>query len=313
MLRYIVKRLAQVVPMLFIVSIIVFLILRWGEGDPAMTYLRLSGIPPTDGALAAAHAELGLDRPLAVQYLHWLRRALQLDFGVSYVTKLPVLNDLLYYLPNTLRLAGFSLLLTLSLSLPLGVWAALRRGGIPDQATRVLAFTGVSMPSFWLAYLMIWLFSVHLKWLPPMGQGGWKHMLMPAVSMSLMSLGINIRLIRGSVLDNLHSRWGLYARFRGLSERVVVGKHVLANSLIPIITAVGMHVGELFGGAVVAETIFAWPGIGRYAVSAIYNRDYPVMQCFILMMTLIFVLMNLLIDILYAWCDPRIRLEEGEK
>ena len=313
MLRYIVRRFLQLIPLLLIVSIVVFLILRLGEGDPAMTYLRLSGIPPTDEALAVAHAELGLDRPLAAQYLDWLRRALRLDFGQSYVTKLPVLGELLYYLPNTLKLAGFSLLLTLAVSLPLGVWSALRRDRLPDQFTRVLAFVCVSLPSFWLAYLMLWLFSVKLRWLPPMGSGGFSHMIMPAVSMSLMSLCINIRLIRGSVLDNLHARWGLYARFRGLPERVVVGKHVLVNSLIPIVTAVGMHVGELFGGAVVAESIFAWPGVGRYAVSAIYNRDYPVMQCFILMMTLIFVVMNLLIDILYAWLDPRIRLEERGK
>lgn len=145
-----------------------------------------------------------------------------------------------------------------------------------------------------------------------MGLGGLSHMIMPAVSMSLMSTCINIRLIRGSVLDNLHARWALYAKLRGLSDRVVVGKHVLVNSLIPIITAIGMHIGELFGGAVVAESIFSWPGVGRYAVSAIYNRDYPVMQCFILIMTFIFVAMNLIIDIMYAWLDPRIRLEGGK-
>lgn len=309
MLRYITKRIIQLIPMLLVVSIVVFLLLRLGQGDPAMTYLRLSGIPPTDQALEVAREYLGLNRPLVIQYLDWFWKALHLDFGRSFVTGNSVLQEILYYLPNTLKLAGFSLLLTLTFSFSLGLWAALRRNGIPDQATRLLAFIGVSMPGFWLAYLLIWLFSVKLRWLPPLGLGGVEHMIMPAISMSLMSMCINIRMIRSSVLDHLHARSALYARLRGLPERIVVGKHVLVNALIPIITAVGMHIGELFGGAVIAETIFAWPGVGRYAVGAIYSRDYPVMQCFILLMTAIFVAMNLFIDILYAWLDPRIRLE----
>ncbi len=311
MLRYIAKRLLILVPMLLAVSVVVFLILRLGQGDPAMSYLRLSNIPPTDQALAVARQELGLDLPLAVQYVHWLGKALTLDFGRSYVTGLPVLEEILYYLPNTLKLAGFSLLLTLLASLPLGVWSALEKDRMPDHLTRAVAFAGVSMPGFWLGFLLVWLFSIHLGWLPPLGIGGLDHMIMPALSMSLMSMAINTRLIRGNMLDNMHARHVLYARVRGLPERVVVGKHVLVNSLIPVVTAIGMHVGELFGGAVVAESIFSWPGVGRYAVSAIYNRDYPVMQCFILIMTGIFVLMNLGVDILYAWLDPRIRLEGG--
>ncbi|GFM36768.1 nickel ABC transporter permease subunit NikB [Desulfovibrio psychrotolerans] len=313
MLKYIVKRLLLLIPILLAVSVVVFLILRLGEGDPAMSYLRLSNIPPTDEALAVARTALGLDQPLPVQYAAWLGKALTLDFGRSYVTGNPVLGEILYYLPNTLKLAGFSLLLTLAISLPLGIWSALYKDRLPDHVTRVLAFTGVSMPSFWLGFLLVWLFSIHLKWLPPMGMGTMSHMLMPAVTMSLMSLAINTRLIRGNMLDNMHARYVLYARARGLPERVVVGRHVLVNSLIPVITAVGMHVGELFGGAVVAESIFSWPGVGRYAVSAIYNRDFPVMQCFILIMTTIFVLMNLCVDILYAWLDPRIRLEGGTR
>lgn len=312
MLRYIAKRLLILIPMLLGVSVVVFLILRLGQGDPAMSYLRLSNIPPTDAALAVARQELGLDLPLPVQYFSWLKKALVLDFGRSYVTGLPVLQEILYYLPNTLKLAGFSLLLTLVVSLPLGIWSALNRDRMPDHITRTFAFAGVSMPGFWLGFILVWAFSIHLGWLPPLGMGGLDHMIMPAVSMSLMSMAINTRLIRGNMLDNMHARYVLYARVRGLPERVVVGRHVLVNSLIPVITAVGMHVGELFGGAVVAESIFSWPGVGRYAVSAIYNRDYPVMQCFILIMTGIFVLMNLGVDILYAWLDPRIRLEGGD-
>jgi len=309
MLRFIAKRLLTLLPILLAVSMVVFLILRLGQGDPAMAYLRLSNLPPTDQALAVAREELGLNKPMPVQYVEWLGKAVRLDFGRSYVTKNPVLGEILYYLPNTLILAGASLAFTLAVSVPLGMLSALRKDRLTDHLTRALSFFGVSMPNFWLGFLLVWLFSIKLGWLPPMGKGGLGHMVMPVVTMSLMSLAINTRLIRANMLDNMHSRYVLYARARGLPESVVVGQHVMANSLIPVITAVGMHVGELFGGAVIAESIFAWPGVGRYAVSAIYNRDYPVMQCFILIMTTIFVAMNLVVDICYAWLDPRIRFE----
>jgi nickel transport system permease protein len=308
MLRFIIRRLLVLVPLLLAVSAIVFLILRMGKGDPAMAYLRLSQIPPTDEALAVARELLGLNKPLAVQYLDWLARALRLDFGLSYVTRRPVLAEILYYLPATLSLAGVSLLLTVAVSVPLGMWAALRKDRLPDHLTRALAFVGVSLPKFWLGFLLVLVFSIWLGWLPPMGRGGPLHFLLPALSLALMSLCINIRLIRVSMLENLGSRSVLYARARGLRERTVVGVHVFKNSLIPVVTALGMHMGELLGGAVVVENVFAWPGVGRFAVSAIYNRDYPVMQCFILLMVVIFVLCNLLVDIGYAMLDPRIRL-----
>ena len=309
MTRFILKRLLLLVPLLLGVSLVVFILLQSGDNDPAMSYLRLSGIPPTDAALAEARDHLGLDRPLPVQYLHWLWRALRLDFGTSYVTGAPVTAHLLHYLPNTLYLAVVALLLTVGLSLPLGMLAAAFRGRWPDRLGRALAYLGVSTPSFWLGFLMILIFSVKLGWLPSMGMGGISHVVMPALSVALMSMCVNMRLVRGSMLEQMHGRHILYARLRGLSERRVVGAHVLKNSLIPVVTALGMHVGEILGGAVVAEVVFSWPGIGRYAVSAIYNRDFPVMQCFILMMTVIFVFCNLLTDIVYAAIDPRIRLE----
>jgi nickel transport system permease protein len=304
---YVGRRILVLAPMLLAVSVVVFLLLRWGPGDPALTYLRLSQIPPTPQALADARSTLGLDRPLGVQYLDWLVRAVRLDFGTSYVTRRPVFGDLLYYLPATLELAGVSLLLTIVVSVPLGVLAALRRESLLDNLTRVLAFTGVSMPSFWLGFLLVYAFAVQLHWLPAMGRGGVAHLILPAITLALMSTCINIRLLRASLLEHLHTRSVLYARARGIRERWVIGRHVLQNALIPVVTALGMHIGELLGGAVIVEIIFAWPGVGRYAVSAIYNRDYPVMQCFTLLMTVIFVGCNLAVDILYAWLDPRIR------
>ncbi len=309
MLRYVVTRLAMLVPILLGVSIVVFILLRTGENDPALSYLRLSNIPPTDAALAEARTSLGLDLPLPEQYLNWLGRAVRLDFGVSYVTGAPVTRHLLHYLPNTLYLAAVSLLLTVVLSLPLGIVGAVWKNRWPDHLTRALAYIGVSTPSFWLGFVLILLFSVKLGWLPSMGIGGWRHVLLPALSVALMSMCINMRLIRGSMLEQMHSRPVLYAKIRGVLPGRILRSHVLRNSLIPVVTALGMHIGEILGGAVVAEVVFSWPGVGRYAVSAIMNRDFPVMQCFILMMTLIFVLCNLLTDILYALIDPRIHLE----
>lgn len=313
MLRFVLRRIAVLLPILFLVSVAVFLVLRSAKGDPAMAYLRLSQIPPTEEALVEARHMLGLDRPLPVQYFTWLGKALRLDFGRSYVTGKPVLDEILYYLPATLLLTGVSLLLTLVVSVPLGVLAALYKDRIPDQLTRAFAFFGVSIPSFWLGFLLVYLFSVRLGWLPALGRGGVSHMILPAITLSLMSISINIRFFRASVLENLHHRFVLYARARGVPERRVVGRHIFRNSLIPIVTAVGMHLGELFGGSVVVENVFAWPGVGRYAVTSIFNRDYPVLQCFLLLMTGIFVLCNLGVDVLYAWLDPRIRFGRDEQ
>jgi nickel transport system permease protein len=301
----------MMIPLLFFVSVVVFALLHSGKNDPAMSYLRLSNIPPTDAALAAARAELGLTKPLFVQYVNWLWNALHFDFGISYVTKASVTKQLLYYLPNTLYLAGVSLLFTVGLSLPLGILAAKRNGKWQDHATRIFAYAGVSTPGFWFAFLLIFIFAIRLRWLPALGIGGLRYVIMPAVSTALMSACINTRLIRGNMLEQMHTRSVLYARFRGVREAYITRNHILKNSLIPVVTALGMHIGEILGGAVVAEVIFAWPGVGRYAVSAIYNRDFPVMQCFILMMTVIFALCNLITDIVYAALDPRIRFGAG--
>lgn len=308
MLAFIVRRLLLLVPMLLAASIVIFLMLRLGPSDPAMDYLRLSKVPPTQEALETARRMLGLDLPIVSQYLDWLGKALTLDFGTSYATQRPVLPDLIHYLPATLQLAGSALALTLALSIPMGMWAARHREGWLDQVVRLVAFVGVSMPNFWLGFLLVLVFSVHLGWLPPMGRGGLAHLVMPVVAISFMSLSINARLLRASMLEAAGQRHVRYARLRGLSENRIERAHILRNAWLPIITAMGMHVGELIGGTLVIESIFGWPGVGRYAVSAIMNRDYPVIQCFTLAMVTIFVICNLIVDIVYAWADPRIRL-----
>ncbi|MGJ7087559.1 nickel ABC transporter permease subunit NikB [Morganella morganii] len=308
MMRFIFRRVLLLIPMLLGTSLFIFLILRLGPSDPALDYLRLSKIPPTPQAVESARELLGLDKPIMTQYFHWLSDALHLDFGISYATQKSVLPDLLYFLPATLQLAGLALALTIILSVPMGMLAARYREKWPDQLVRVIAFIGVSMPNFWLGFLLILLFSIHLGWLPPMGKGEAKHLIMPVIAISLMSLAINARLLRASMLEVAGQRHVRYARLRGLSEMTVERSHILRNAWLPVITAIGMHIGELLGGALIIESIFSWPGVGRYAVSAIMNRDYPVIQCFTLLMVVIFVLCNLIVDIIYAIADPRIRL-----
>ncbi|EKL3980015.1 nickel ABC transporter permease subunit NikB [Morganella morganii] len=308
MMRFIFRRVLLLIPMLLGTSLFIFLILRLGPSDPALDYLRLSKIPPTPQAVESARELLGLDKPVMTQYFHWLSDAVHLDFGISYATQKPVLPDLLYFLPATLQLAGLALALTIILSVPMGMLAARYREKWPDQLVRVIAFIGVSMPNFWLGFLLILLFSIHLGWLPPMGKGEAKHLIMPVIAISLMSLAINARLLRASMLEVAGQRHVRYARLRGLSEMTVERSHILRNAWLPVITAIGMHIGELLGGALIIESIFSWPGVGRYAVSAIMNRDYPVIQCFTLLMVVIFVLCNLVVDIIYAIADPRIRL-----
>lgn len=308
MTGFILRRILLLPLMLLAASLVIFLMLRLGPSDPALDYLRLSRVPPTPQALENARQLLGLDLPIVTQYADWLWKTLQLDFGLSYATQRPVLPDILHYLPATLQLAAVALLITLAVSVPLGVWAARNRDRLPDQIVRLIAAIGVSMPNFWLGFLLVMLFSVWLGWLPPMGRDGWATIAMPAVAIAFMTLSINARLLRASMLEVAGQRHVAWARLRGLPERTVERSHVLRNALLPIITATGMYVGELIGGTLIIESIFGWPGVGRYAVSAIFNRDYPVIQCFTLLMVAIFVVCNLVVDIVYAWADPRVRI-----
>lgn len=308
MAGFILRRLLVLPLLLLLASLVIFFLLQLGPSDPTLDYLRLSRVVPTEAAMETARDMLGLTPPLIEQYFGWLWRALQLDFGTSYVSGRPVLPDLLYYLPATLQLAGVALAFTLIVSIPMGMWAARHRNQMPDHIVRLIAFLGVSMPNFWLGFLLILLFSVKLGWLPPMGRGGWSHMVMPALALSFMSLAINARLLRASMLEVAGQRHITYARLRGVSEGRIERSHILRNALLPIITATGMHIGELIGGTLIIESVFGWPGVGRYAVSAIFNRDYPVVQCFTLLMVAIFVICNLIVDIVYAYADPRIRL-----
>lgn len=307
MIKFILKRLLYLIPLLFGVSIFIFVLLRLNGTDAVMSYLIASGITPSDEALQSAKIALGLNEPILTQYFIWIKKAINLDFGYSFLTKRDVMQDMMYYLPATLKLASFALFLTLVISIPLGMLSAIYKDSPFDYITRIISYLGVCTPNFWLGLMLIVVFSVKLNLLPPFGIGSFWHMIMPAFAISFMSIAINTRLIRTNMLENKNKRYVLYAKTRGIKNYEINITHIFKNSLIPVITALGMHIGELIGGALIVENIFAYPGVGRYAVSAISNNDYPVIQCFIIMMSFVFIMINLFIDIAYAFIDPRIR------
>lgn len=311
MLVFIINRLLGLFPVLLGMSLLSFVLIHLVPCDPAEVYLRLSQIPPTDEAVALVRAELGLDRPLPVQYLDWLGKVAHLDFGISYVTKQPVWNEMIHRFPATIQLTLAAMALVLLISLPTGILAAIYKDSFFDQFSRVLAFVGASMPNFCLGFMLMYFLALKLDLLPVMGRGTAAHLLMPALTLAMGHAATYTRLLRTSMLENLGQVHVLYARARGLRERLVVGRHVLKNALLPVVTAFGMSLGHLLAGAVIVENVFAWPGVGRFCVYSIFNRDYPVIQCYVLVMAIIFVLCNLLVDLLYGLLDPRIRV--GDK
>ncbi|MCL4463860.1 MAG: ABC transporter permease subunit [Firmicutes bacterium] len=306
--RFVARRIISLVPVLLGISLLTFVLIHLVPVDPAEVYLRLSQIPPTDEAVAVIRAEMGLNKPLHQQYFDWLWKVVHLDFGKSFVTKKPVMAELLYYFPATLKLAAASLLIVLLISIPVGVFSALYKDTAFDQICRILAFIGASMPSFWLGFVLIYILSLELNLLPAFGRGTLAHLVLPATTLALGAAAVYTRLLRTSMLENLNQNFVLYARARGLKEKLIVARHVLKNALIPVVIAFGMTLGHMLAGSVIVENVFAWPGVGRYIVSSIFNRDYPVIQAYALFMAVVFVLLNLFADIICATLDPRIRL-----
>ncbi|AOY74927.1 nickel/cobalt ABC transporter permease [Clostridium formicaceticum] len=310
MRNFILRRLISLIPILLGISIITFVLVQLVPVDPAEVYLRMSQIPPTDEAVAVTRAELGLDQPLYRQYIDWIRNAIKLDFGRSFVTRNPVLEELLYYFPATIQLTVTSLILVIVISIPMAIFSALYKDTVFDNISRFFVFVGASMPSFWIGLLFIYFFSLKLDLLPVMGRGSIQHLILPSLTLALGSVATYTRLLRTTILENLRENFVLYAKTRGLKERFIILRHVLKNAMLPVVTAFGMSMGHMLAGSVIVENVFAWPGVGRYIISAIFNRDYPVIQCYVLLMAIIFVFSNLLVDILYGILDPRIRMGE---
>ncbi len=289
---WIASRLLQTVLVVFLSLTAVFGMVRL-SGDPVLLFMPMD-IQAKD--VNEYRERLGFNDPLLVQYARFMRGAVRGDFGESLRYRRDALGLVLERLPATLLLAGTAMLLTLALAVPLGVATAVRRDGAVDHAGTVLMVLGQATPGFWLGLMLIYVFAVQLRWLPTGGMGGLAHLVMVA------------RLTRSAVLEALGEDYVLTARAKGLAERHVVGKHALRNSAIPIVTLAGLEAGQLLGGAVVTETIFAWPGLGRLTVQALLNRDFPVVMAAVSFTSIVYTLMNLVVDLLYAWLDPRVRL-----
>lgn len=318
MTTYIVKRLLLLVPLLFGMSLVVFALVNIIPGDPIVIMVGQNPqLPPDPRVVAQLRQQYGLDQPLHRQYLVFLGNLIRGDLGTSIQIQQPVLSLILERFPATLWLTGAALVVSVAIGLPVGVLSAVRPYSWVDSLALVGAMVGVAMPNFWLGLVLMLLFSLHLGWLPVAGMGSWAdgagtflaHLVMPAVTLGSGLAALLTRITRSTMLDVLQMDFVRTARAKGLPRRAVVSRHALANALLPILTVVGVQLGYLLGGTVVVETIFAWPGIGRLAVNAIWQRDLPLIQGTVLVFAVLFVLTNLVVDLLYAYFDPRVHYE----
>ncbi|MEO8631783.1 MAG: nickel ABC transporter permease [Chloroflexota bacterium] len=312
MLRYIARRLAYLIPVWLGISILAFALALLAPGDPVRQILQAGGIDaPSAEQVIALRRELGLDQPGPVRFAIWLGNAVRGDLGRSYSTGEPVLQSLIDRFPRTAVLALLAVSLGLVIAVPLGIVSALFRDSVVDQIARLGALVGASIPSFWLAYLLILFFAVQLRILPVAGASEPRHIVLPALTLAIGAAASLTRLTRSAMLEELFQDYVRTARSKGLRERAVVVTHALRNALIAIVTITGIRLAALLGGAVIVETIFAWPGIGKYVVDSIFSRDYPTIQGFVLFTGTVVLLVNLAVDVSYVWLDPRVRL--GEK
>jgi peptide/nickel transport system permease protein len=331
-MRYLLRRLVLIIPVLFGVSVIVFTVMHVIPGDPVR--LMFAGTGATEEQVQAMRHALGLDRPLPVQYVNYVSKAIRGDLGQSIHFKQPVLELILERMPATIELTLASLIIALAVAFPIGVLSALKRYTFIDHIVMTGATLGISLPTFWIGILLIMLVAVNLGWLPGFGRIDYgvhleritgfllvdslltrnilafkdalAHLILPALALGTATATFSTRLIRSSMLEVISQDYVVTARAKGLRERMVITRHVLRNALIPVVTLIGVQIGSLLGGAVVTETIFAWPGIGRLVIQAIYNRDFLLVQGVVLFFALIRVIINLLTDVLYVWIDPRI-------
>ena len=306
MLQYILKRLWHTVYVIIGISMISFFFIHL-SGDPVL--LMLPG-DASDQEIEELREQLGFNDPLYVQYVRFASKAIRGDFGESLYYHVPVMELVMERLPASLELALAAMVFALVLAVPIGIISAVRRGSMLDMGSMLGALLGLSMPHFWLGIMLMLLFSVHLGWLPTSGRGTMAHLIMPAVSLGLSLMAMFARLTRSVMLEVLSLDYIRTARAKGLREEIVISKHALKNALIPLVTVAGMQFGFLIGGTVIIETVFAWPGLGRLVVQAIFSRDYPLVQAIVFVLSLLFVGMNLLVDILYVYLDPQISYSE---
>ncbi len=311
MTTYIIKRFLMVIPILLGVATIIFVLMFLVPGDPARLLMGQHG---DERVLESIRHEMGLDKPVYIQYVRFIGKLATGDLGTSYRQKRPVIQIIRERFPATAKLAVASMILAIIIGIAAGIIAAIYRNRVWDWIVMVLSLTGISMPVFWLGMMLILIFASGLGWFPVGGygrSGDLRHLALPALSLSTISIGYISRMMRSSMLEVIGRDYIRTARAKGLSETAVILRHALKNAFIPVITVIGINFAALLGGAVATETVFAWPGLGRATVDAIKGRDLPVVEGCVIFLAFIFVMANLLVDLSYAWLDPRIRLEGG--
>lgn len=311
MKQYIIKRILLTIPLLICISFVCFVFINLIPSDPAEVALRVRQVPViTDEAIEEVREELGLDKPYMVRYVNWLADCLRGDFGISYTNpSRTVAGELARCLPATLQLAGASLVLVIFLSLPIGFLCAVYRNSWFDKIIRMLVFMTTAMPAYWIGLLLMWLVAIKMDLLPTSGSGTFSHLILPAFTVSLTYISTYIRLIRNNMLENMKQDYVLYANVRGIPQRKILIGHILRNSLHTCFVAIGMSIPQLIAGTIVVENVFAWPGLGTLCITSIFNRDYPVIQTYVLLIGVLFVGFNLIFDILQTVADPRLRKE----
>lgn len=306
MLKYILRRVLFLIPVLIGVAFCVFTLLYFTPGDPARMVL---GDLATEEAIQAFRAERGLDDPFLVQFGNYLLNAIKGDLGRSYASRKPVFDEIMSAFPATLKLSAFAMIIAVIIGLPCGIISAIKQYSLFDTITMIFAMVGLSMPVFWLGLLLVLLFSVRLGWLPSSGFDTFQAMILPSLSLSAQAISMVTRMTRSSMLEVIRADYIRTARAKGQTEHVVIWTHALHNALIPVVTIVGLQFGHLLAGAILTESIFAVPGVGRLMVTSIMARDYPMVQGGVLFVAIAFSIVNLIVDIVYAYVDPRIKAQ----
>ena len=307
MTKYVLHRVLRSIPVIFGVTVLVFSMVDFLPGDPVLYMFQATAISAEN--IAKARHALGLDLPVHIRYLRWLGNALQGDLGVSIESNRPVLELIARVFPETIKLTLFSMLVAVLLGMTAGIVAAIKQGSWLDTLGMVFVTAGVSMPLFWIGLLVLWFFAVQHQWFPVAGGYGWKGLILPGLTMGVRSSCLIARLTRSSMLEVLRQDYLITARAKGLAEWVVLTRHAMKNALIPVVTILGLQIGWMLGGAVIVESVFARPGIGRLAVGAIQRHNFPVVQGTILLAAVAYVSVNLVVDVCYAYLDPRIQYQ----
>lgn len=315
MAAYVVRRILMVFPLLLGISMLIFLLIQLAPGDPTMYFLPESAEFEVDPELRQRIiAELGLDQPIPIQYWRWLTSAVRGDFGNSFTHRIPVIQVIMSRLGHTFQLQLSALILSISIAIPVGVISAVKQYSVLDHTVTSLSMLGISIPNFWLALMLMLVFSLHLGWVPSSGSGYGlpaleriRYFILPTIVLSFTHMASYVRFMRSSFLEEIRQDYVRTARAKGLRDQVVLYRHVLRNAILPVITIIGMSLPRLLGGAIIVETIFAWPGIGRLSYNAVLRRDYPTIMGTTTMMATVVIMANLLTDVTYAFVDPRIK------